>query len=99
MEKVSKKLGIGSHEEETFTYKGLRVSTIRNGPNKPFEIVLDGDYYLASTAEMMTMDEDDEMFYLHLNTLNTAPWLVRSLMSLESFARTWPWKLRLCPDI
>ena len=53
MEAVSATLKIGSHEQGTFIYKGLRISTVQNGINKPFHIVLDGDDYLASTELMI----------------------------------------------
>lgn len=62
MKKVSATLQIGAHEKGTFTYKGLRISTIYNGSNLPFEIVLDGDDYLASTEPMNLTPGPGESF-------------------------------------
>lgn len=65
MDRVSDTLEIGSHESETFTYKGLRISTVRHGEHQPFEIIIDGDEYLASTERMkVPMDGRKEEDFL-----------------------------------
>jgi hypothetical protein len=63
MAKIGETLAMGSHETSNFRYKGLRVSTVFKNEQTVFEIIVDGDDYLASCrTKDMPRGEDTDLF-------------------------------------